>query len=127
MKRAFKILAWLFGVPLLLLIGSIVADRVLASRAKPPQTVTDVASCLGWLRKPMGAYKITDGEKIYYRVTAPAGRCLPSGPSAYTFDSRGKFVGWTPDMGDLPTPGLHISDGAKREKLSLEELRRSAQ
>jgi hypothetical protein len=127
MPRTIKVICVAVGVPLLLLIGCIAADRIPHSRAKPPKTVTDVSSCLGWLQKPMGAYRITDGDLVYYRVTGPAGRYLASGPSAYTFDSRGKFIGWTADVGDFPTPGLHLSPGAKRETISLDELRKSVQ
>ena len=127
MRRAIKVVGVAVGVPLLLLIGCIAADQIPHSRATPPKSVTDVPSCLAWLQKPMGAYRITDGQMIYYRVTGPAGRYLASGPSAYTFDSHGKFIGWTADVGDFPTPGLHISPDAKRETLSLDELRKSVQ
>jgi len=75
----------------------------------------------------MGAYRIADGESVYYRVRGPAGRTLPSGTAAYTFDSHGKFIGWTPDAGDAPTPGLHLSPNARHEQISLAELRKSAQ
>ena len=125
MRRAIKLVLVAAGVPLLLLIGSIAADRIPYSLAKPPRSVTDVPSCLAWLQKPMNAYRITDGQVVYYRVTGPAGRYLPSGPSAYTFDSHGKFIGWTADVGDFPTPGLHISSDAKRETISLDELRKA--
>ena len=127
MKRAVKTVAWAVGVLLLLLIGSIGADRIPMAKAKPPKTVTDISSCLAWLNNPTAAYRITDGDVVYYRITGPAGRFLASGPSAYTFDSGGKFIGWTADVGDYPTPGLHLSESAKREKISLEELRRSVQ
>ena len=36
-------------------------------------------------------------------MLAPAGRYLASGPSAYLFDEKGKFVDWTADMGDYYT------------------------
>jgi len=127
MRRAIKIACIVVGVPLLLVGGTTAVDRIPYSRAKPPQSVTDVQTCLAWLKRPKGAYKITDGEVVYYRVTGPAGRFLASGPSAYTFDSHGRFVGWTADIGDFPTPGLHLSPGAKREKMTLEELRRIVQ
>jgi hypothetical protein len=127
MKRAIKTAALAVGTLLLLLIGCIGADQIRMAKARPPKTVTDINSCLAWLNHPMGAYRVTDGNAVYYRITGPAGRFLASGPSAYTFDSRGKFVGWTADVGDFPTPGLHLSESAKREKISLEELRRSVQ
>jgi hypothetical protein len=124
MKRIIKTAAWTVGVLLVLLIVCIATD-VPHRSARPPQSVVDVASCLAWLKHPKGAYRITDGDTVYYRVTGPMSRGFASGPSAYTFDSRGKFIGWTADVGDFPTPGLHLSDGAKREKISLEDLRRS--
>lgn len=123
MRRAIKLVCIAVGVPLLLLIGCIAVDQIPRSRAKPPQSVTDIPSCLVWLQKPMGAYRITDGQTVYYQVTGPAGRYLASGPSAYTFDSHGKFIGWTADVGDFPTPHLPISPDAKRERISLDELR----
>lgn len=127
MRRFIKVVCIVLVVPLLLLLGCIAADQIAISRAKPPNTVTNVSSCLAWLRKPMGAYRITDGQTVYYRVTGPAGRYLASGPSAYTFDAHGRFIGWTPDVGDFPTPGLHISSNAEREKIPLEELRKSVE
>jgi hypothetical protein len=127
MKRVTKAAAWTVGVLLVLLIGCIAADQIPRSRATPPKSVVDVASCLAWLQHPMGAYKITDGDTVYYRVTGPAGRLVASGPSGYTFDSHGRFIGWSADVGDFPTPGLHLSENAKRQKISLADLRRSTQ
>lgn len=112
---------------MLLLIGCFVDDQIAFRRARPPENVTDVPSCLAWLQEPMGVYRITDGDLIYYRLTGPAGRCIASGPSAYTFDAHGKFIGWTADVGDFPTPGLQLSENVKREKISLDELRKSIQ
>ena len=126
MRRVIKIICIVLGVPIMLLFGCIAADTIPYSRAKPPKTVTDISSCLAWLQKPMGAYRITDGDVVYYRVTGPAGRYLASGPSAYTFDSNGKFIGWTADVGDYSTPGLHISPDAKHEKILLEDLQKVA-
>ena len=123
MKRAANRLGIPVGVLLSLLAGCLALVKIPYLQAKPPKNVTDVASCLVWLKKPMGAYKITDGNFVYYRVTGPAGRFLASGPSAYTFDAQGRFIGWTADLGDLPTPGLTISPSAKREKISLQELK----
>src|SRR5947207_7507782 len=127
MPRIIKVICVAVGVPIFLLIGCIAADHIPHSRAKPPKTVTDVTSCLRWLQKPTGIYKITDGDLVYYQVTGPAGRYFASGPSAYTFDSHGKFIGWTADVGDFPTPGLHLSPDAKRETISLDQLSKSIQ
>jgi hypothetical protein len=125
MRRIIQVACAAVGVPVFLLIGCFVADDIAFRSARPPESVTDISSCLTWLQDPMGVYRITDGDVIYYRLTGPAGRCIASGLSAYTFDSQGKFIGWTADVGDFPTPGLHLSQNAKREKISLDELRKS--
>ena len=122
MKRVLKILAWGLGVTLLLLIGCIAADQIPLARARPPKSVMDVASCLAWLKKPMGSYRVTANNTVYYQITGPAGRYLASGPSAYSFDAQGRFIGWSADMGDSKTPAEVFREGAKREKIPLDQL-----
>ena len=48
-----------------------------------------------------GTYK--SAGVTYTVMLAPAGRYLASGPSAYLFDERSRFVDWTADMGDFYT------------------------
>jgi hypothetical protein len=125
MKRILKVIAVAVGIPVLFLIGCIAADQIPRSRATPPASVTDVSSCLAWLKEPMGAYRINVDGAVYYLITGPAGRFLPSGPAGYTFDSGGRFIGWSSDIGDFKTPPQIFTAGAKREKITVEELRRS--
>jgi hypothetical protein len=125
MKRALKIVLLIVGVPLLLLLAWIAADQIPYSRAKPPRTVTNVVSCLAWLKEPKSAFRITTDDAVYYQVTGPAGRYLASGPAGYSFDARGRFIGWSADIGDFKTPPQLFGGGAKREKISLHELRQS--
>jgi hypothetical protein len=125
MKKVLKILAPLIAVPVVLLIGSLLADQIPFSRAKPPSSVIDVQSCLLWLNKPMAYYRVTVDRNVYYQITGPAGRYLASGPAAYTFDSSGRFLGWTADMGDFKTPAQVFSTGADRQKIGLAELPKS--
>jgi hypothetical protein len=122
-KRAIKILCIAVAIPLLFLFGCVALDQISHSRAKPPKTIADVESCLAWLKNPMGAYRVTIGEHIYYQITGPAGRFMASGPAAYSFDAQGKFIGWTQDMGDFYEPREVFSPDAKREKISLDELK----
>ena len=72
----------------------------------------------------MGAYRVTNDKTVYYLITGPAGRYLPSGTSAYAFDSSGKFIGWTPDEGDIHTPKQVFAPGSRDEKISLDELKK---
>jgi len=122
MKKVLKILAACIAIPVVLLIGSLLADQIPFSRAKPPATVTDIQSCLLWLSKPMAYYRVTVDSNVYYQITGPSGRYLASGPAAYTFDSGGRFLGWTADMGDFKTPAQVFSTGANRQRIGLAEL-----
>jgi hypothetical protein len=124
MRSAMRKLVLTLGIPFVLLIGCVAEAIVISSRATPPKSVTDVESCLAWLRQPGRAWRITSGEDVYYQVWGPTGRSLPSGPSGYTFDSRGKFIDWSPDIGDIETPPEAFAPDAIREEISLEELRR---
>jgi hypothetical protein len=72
----------------------------------------------------MAAYRITSGGVVYYQVTGPAGRYLASGPAGYTFDSHGQFLGWSADIGDIKKPAQVFAPEAKREKITLDELRK---
>ena len=57
----------------------------------------------------MGQGTYQNGETSYVVMLAPAGRTLPSGPSAYLFDEKGQFVDWTSDMGDVSTVRHHFN------------------
>jgi hypothetical protein len=120
MQRVIKVICVAGGVPLLLLIGCIPQFR-----ATPPKSVTDVSSCLTWLKKPRGAYRITSDGVVYYQITGRAGSYLASGPAGYTFDSNGRFIGWSPDIGDVKRPPEVFTPYAKRETITLDELRQS--
>jgi hypothetical protein len=122
MRPVLKGIILAFGSLLLLVVACLAADRISYARARPPKQVTDFRSCMAWLKPPIGAYKLSDRNTIYYQVTGPPGRSLPTGPAAYTFDRSGKLIGWTPDVGDKDTPGLKLSAAAKRERVSFEEL-----
>src|SRR5450432_3295039 len=97
MKRAFKIIGVVCGILFFLAVCDIVFEKITYSRAKPPENVTDIASCLIWLKQPMSARRITTDKTVYYQIIGPAGYYAASGPSAYSFDSQGRFIGWTPD------------------------------
>jgi hypothetical protein len=124
MRRAIKFVCIVCAIPLVVLISCVALDQIPHSRATPPKTVTDVASCLVWLKNPIDAYKITTDKAVYYQIRGPAGRYLPSGCSAYSFNERGEFIGWTQDDGDYYEPREVYAPDAKAEKISLDELKR---
>jgi len=67
--------------------------------------------------------KVIVSNTVYYQLFGPSGSDLPSGPAAYTFDAKGKFIGWTKDSGDIFEPSVVYSPTAKSEDLSVEEVR----
>jgi len=92
----------------------------LHSKATPPGNVTDIKSCLVWLKQPCFIYKITDGGTVYYQMIGPDGASASSGQTAYSFDGHGKLLGWTTDAADSPT--VHFSPIAKKKTISEAEL-----
>lgn len=122
-RSSVRIVCICVAVPLILLVAMLVLEWIPRSRVAPPESVTDIASCLNWLEEPRGAYRITSGQAVYYQILGPPGRYLASGPSGYTFDSTGHFIGWSADIGDYRTPPEVLAPDAKREPVALDELR----
>jgi len=123
MKTIHVVLYTLAGCLVFLMVAFAIVDNIPYWRAKPPSNVKDLRSFFAWMPEPIRAFRITVESKRYYQITGPAGRYLASGPSAYTFDEQGGFIGWTPDMGDFYTPKEVFSPKAKEEEISLDEMK----
>lgn len=109
----------LLALPLL----SLLSGPLLHARATPPARVTNLVSFLEWQPAPMRVMRVTVGTNLYWQAFGPAGRSGASGLSAYSFDSSGKFIGWTPDSGDLYRPPHLYGPDAKREMAALSDLK----
>jgi hypothetical protein len=84
------------------------------SSARPPANIKTIEDFQGWKKGSiMGKGVYENAGKTYTVMLAPAGRYLPSGPSAYLFDDKGQFVDWTADMGDYYTVknGFNLTSG----------------
>ena len=127
MKTAWKVIKYaliIVGALFFLLLVSVIPDYVyFMPKAKPPQSMTNLQTFFEWQPKPMGAFKVTASNTTYYQLLGPAGRSLPSGPAAYSFDSNGNFIGWTADNGDFFTPQVVYAQGAIHERISDDEVR----
>ena len=123
MKRVIKSALLVCAALLLALAGCIAFSQISYSRARPPKSVTDVSSCLAWLKEPDSAYRIKVDGLVFYQITGPYLGDLPSGRSACTFDAQGKFIGWTPDEGDIHVPEQVFQTNRETEKISLDELK----
>jgi len=87
-----------------LLYCSVLLDKIPLSAARPPEALKNIEDFRNWKGDKITGSGNFRSEGVSYTVfLAPAGRYLASGPSAYLFDYQGKFVDWTPDMGDIYT------------------------
>jgi hypothetical protein len=92
------------GIILTLIFGSLQLDRIPLSLARPPKNVRTIEDFQVWKNGHlMGRGTFQNSGVTYTVMLAPAGRYLASGPSAYLFDTNGRFVDWTADMGDFYT------------------------
>lgn len=91
-------------------------DRMPLDVATPPEVMKTLRDFQDWKGEEIiGTTRYTDRStgRVYQVLLAPSGRNLGSGPSAYLFDGDGKFIEWTPDMGDIFTSinGYDLSSG----------------
>jgi hypothetical protein len=116
MKTSTVIKRGLFGVgmTLVVLLGATLLDRIPMSAARPPESLRTIADFHVWKQGQIqGRGTFQSSGATYTVMLAPAGRYLPSGPSAYLFDAQGTFVDWTADMGDFytVTNGFNLTGG----------------
>ncbi len=89
-------------------------DQILLPAARPPETLKTIDDFQVWKRGYIQGHGTFQKSGVTYTVMlAPAGRYLASGPSAYLFNERGRFVDWTADMGDFytVTNGFNLTSG----------------
>jgi hypothetical protein len=97
-------------------------NQIAYRKATPSPDVKDVSSFLAWIKEPMGLFRVTTGENLYFVYQGPAGRLPSSGTAAYAFDAKGQFIGWTPDMGDVKSPSKVFSGDARWERIPATNL-----
>jgi hypothetical protein len=123
MSRATKFLIIAAGILLLGLTTVLFFLQIGPCQAKPPASVTDLHSFFAWMPKPVNARRVTLDNTLYYTVTGEWVGFLPSGSTAYSFDAQGKFIGWTPDEGDLHVPDQVYAPGVQWEYIPVDELK----
>src|SRR5690349_12178007 len=86
----------------LLIGGCFTAEIVSHRRSVPTGRVSTLTDYLAW-RPSAEQFEAVDVEGQQYVIAyGPAGRAflMASGPAGYVFDSSGKLVDWSPDIGD---------------------------
>jgi hypothetical protein len=126
MKMMRKVAIW---------IGALLAALVLFAhfvhwfqkRYIPPEGITNVAQVLEWSGRPWWVAKYSSPTATYYEI----GKKVPvwtltltlaSGAPSYTVDDKGKFIGWSPDSGDVHTPDVLRSPDLKRESMDVDDF-----
>ena len=108
-KRTVIMVGVIVAIPICLLGGCILLDQIPLSAARPPKDLKTIEDFRSWKGGAIMGKGIFESSSVTYTVMlAPAGRYLPSGPSAYLFDDKGQFVDWTADMGDYYTVKNHF-------------------
>ena len=103
-KRTLIRIGLIVAVPFSLLGGCLALDVIPQSAARPPKSLKTLEDFQAWKGGAvMGKGTYENSGVTYTVMLAPAGRYLASGPSAYLFDAKGRFVDWTSDMGDFYT------------------------
>lgn len=103
-KRRISWFGLFLAMQVILLGGCFYRDLALLSAARPPKNLKTIQDFQAWKGESiMGKGTFENSGTNYTVFLAPAGRTLPSGPSAYLFDQNGQFVDWTKDMGDFHT------------------------
>lgn len=95
----------IIGISLIVLfVGIIVFDSFFYRDTKPGENITNLQEFLQWKESEVrfvGEYSY--GNEVFTVYMTSSGRSFPSGPCAYLFDTNGKFIDWTGDMGDFST------------------------
>jgi hypothetical protein len=101
-QRKWTRIGLILAAPLVLLVSCQCVDQILMSAARPPPNVKTLQDFQAWKRDAITGMRTFERAGVNYTVMlAPAGRFLPSGPAGYLFDDHGRFVDWTPDLGDF--------------------------
>jgi hypothetical protein len=102
--RITRIIGIFVAVPLVMIGGCLSVDLMMLAKARPPKNLKTLEDFKAWKGDAIMGNGTYESSGITYTVMlAPAGRTLPSGPSAYLFNQKGEFVDWTSDMGDFST------------------------
>ena len=132
-KVLLKILLGLIGVALVLLAVFVyllwqykAPSRRAFAAAEPPAYVTNLAAFLTWRPEPDGAFRAQHKGSNFVILLGPSGYSprQVSGPAGYLFDSTGRFITWSPDLGDNWLP--HVPGTNQWTKLRLVELQQIA-
>jgi hypothetical protein len=126
MKTVTKVALWVL-VPLATLFLYAHFVHRFQRRYIPPSGITTVGELLEWTGRPWWVVRYSSPTATYYEI----GKKVPdralvltlaSGAPSYTVDATGRFIGWSPDSGDVHTPYVLRSRDLTRESIDVDEF-----
>ena len=126
MKKITRIALWIL-VPLTALFLYAHFVNWFQKRYIPPPYITTVGEVLEWTGRPLWVARHTSPTATYYEIgkkvpVRTLGLTLASGAPSYTVDHTGRFIGWSPDSGDVHTPDVLRSGELKRDSIDVDDF-----
>jgi hypothetical protein len=126
MKKHSKLVMWvLVSIVTIFIYAHFV--HWFQKRYIPPEDIKNVADVLEWTGRPWWVVRYSSPTATYYELgmKVPALTLLvilSSAAPSYTVDENGRFIGWSPDSGDVHTPDVLRSHDLKRESIDVDKF-----
>lgn len=126
MKKTKKIAIWIL-VPIAVMFLLSPIARWFQRRYVPPNNIATVTEVLEWTGRPEWIMKYSSATQTYYEIAKKVPVVVSlitasSGPPSYTVDTKGRFVGWSPDSGEFQTPGVVWTQDMKKEQIDVDRF-----
>ena len=124
MKRTHRI-ALIVGTGLIFMIAYPELVKRLRQRDAPPSYVVTDVDLIKWMGRPEWVMKYSSTNEFYYEIGRDEPLILSlftasSGPPSYTVDQTGRFIGWSPDSGEIKKPDQIYSNKLIRERVDVD-------
>ena len=91
----------------------------------PPPNIATSRDLIKWIGRPMWVMKYSGTNVTFYEIgrqqsVLVLALTFASGPPSYTVDQEGRFIGWSPDSGEICSPIEIRSKNLKRERVDVD-------
>lgn len=129
MRRAYRISLFLCAVLIFLFAAPELRKR-LRHRDVPPSNIMTDVDLIKWMGRPVWVMKYSSANEIYYEIGRDTSGILliitaSSGPPSYTVDQTGRFIGWSPDSGEVAKPDQIHAENLIRDRMDVDEFLRT--
>jgi len=104
----------------------------LRHRDVPPSNIMTDIDIIKWIGQPGWVMRYSSPNEIYYEIGRDTSAILliitgSSGSPSYTVDQTGRFIGWSPDSGEVAKPDQIHAENLIRERIDVDEFLRIVQ